>query len=91
MAAVLKILSTVIFSGFLFWIVLANRENVSVSLYPIWTEFTVPFGVVIFLSVLFGFLWGSLIIWFNGADMRSDYRKKKRELKKISGSTDLAS
>jgi uncharacterized integral membrane protein len=82
-SSLLKILFTVSFVVILFWFILINRASVPVSFAPLWGDFSLPFGGVIFLSVLFGFIWGALIVWFNGASIRNDYRKKKKELKKL--------
>lgn len=77
---IVKIVCTILFVSMLFWVVLANRGGVSFSLAPLFTEFSLPLALVIFASVLFGFVWGMVIIWLNGADLRRSYRLQKRAL-----------
>ncbi len=77
---IFKIVFTVFFVSLLFWVVLANRGDVSFSLSPIIPEFSVPLALIVFASVLFGFVWGMVIIWLNGSDLRRNYRLQKRAL-----------
>ena len=81
---IFKIVFTVLFVSLLFWVVLANRGDVSFSLSPIISEFSIPLALIIFASVLFGFVWGMLIIWLNGAELRRNYRQQKRALAQAS-------
>lgn len=83
MASLLKILSTVLFVVPLFWVILANREEVSLSFAPLWSGYNLPFAAIIFLAVLYGFVWGALIFWANGSSLRQSFRRQKKEIKKL--------
>lgn len=84
MSGIFKLLLTVLFGGILFWFILVNRFSVQISLNPFWGDLQLPLGEVLFLSVLFGFIWGALIVWLNGMSVRRLCRTQKKELKKFS-------
>ncbi|MDY0029675.1 MAG: LapA family protein [Pseudobdellovibrionaceae bacterium] len=83
MASLLKIISTIFFVTPLFWIILANREEVPLSFAPLWSSYNLPFAAIIFIAVLYGFVWGALIFWVNGSTLRRSFKLQKKEIRKL--------
>jgi len=75
--------------GFVFTILIAgfaamNRESISVIWNPVDDAFvTVPLYLVILLSLAFGFICGGFVVWVNGAKVRRERRKQRREIKML--------
>lgn len=84
MSRLIKIVATLAFAAPLFWLILVNRGFVDFSLEPFIPDLSISLAVIIFGSVFFGFLWGALIVWLNGSPLRSELRRQKKELKKVS-------
>lgn len=83
MSGLFKIFLTLVFAAVLFWIVLVNRGAVVFSFEPVWNSFPLPLAVIIFTAVVFGFIWGALVVWLNEAKTRSQCRKQKKEIRKL--------
>lgn len=84
MTALLKIFFTLLFGGVLFWVTIVNRSLVSLSLAPLIDGLSLPLGAIIVVATIAGFLWGALIVWLNGAPVRTLCREQKKELRKLS-------
>lgn len=90
MSGLFKFVATLIFVALLFWVIVVNRSPVLFSFSPFINDASVPLAVIIFGAVAFGFLWGALIVWINGAVLRHDFRRQKKELKKVEKEQNLS-
>jgi uncharacterized integral membrane protein len=57
-----------------------NRQDVALNLWPLPWEFATPVFLLTLLLILFGFLFGVLVMWFSGAKHRRQLRRTKRDL-----------
>lgn len=83
MATLGKILVTIFFVGLLVWVSVINRADADISLQPYIESIQIPVALIILGGIIFGFLWGVAIMWFNGAATRSDLRRQKAEVKRL--------
>ncbi|HNQ91386.1 MAG TPA: LapA family protein [Alphaproteobacteria bacterium] len=90
MSGFFKIVLTFLFAAILFWIILVNRGPVAFSLDPLWNADHLPMATIIFAAVVFGFLWGALVVWLNGAKVRSQCRQQKKEIQKLEEQTGVS-
>lgn len=75
----LKVLITLPVIAYLFFVTLENRgESLSFIWSPLHTAVSIPLPLILFLGLVAGFVWGSVIMWSNTLYLRGD----KRELKK---------
>ncbi len=58
---------------------ISNRDNVSLSLWPLPFEITVPIAAVGLIGILFGAIVGMLLAWANAGKTRSRARSAERE------------
>ena len=80
MATLGKALVTILFVMIVFWLSIFNRAAVDFTVYPLMEGMQFPLALIILGAVLLGFIWGALIVWFNGGVARSEARKLKREV-----------
>ncbi|WP_374310719.1 lipopolysaccharide assembly LapA domain-containing protein [Dongia sp.] len=59
---------------------LMNRQEVSLSLWPLPWDLTAPLFLFTLGAILFGFLFGALATWLSGGTTRQKLRAAKREL-----------
>ncbi|HVO03964.1 MAG TPA: lipopolysaccharide assembly protein LapA domain-containing protein [Candidatus Cybelea sp.] len=57
-----------------------NRAPVGVELWPLPWAPNIPLFLLTLLLILFGFLFGVVVMWFTGAKRRRQLRAAKREL-----------
>ena len=57
-----------------------NRQDVVLNLWPLPWEFAAPLFMLTLGLILFGFLFGVLVMWFTGAKQRRQLRQVKRDL-----------
>jgi uncharacterized integral membrane protein len=57
-----------------------NRQDVAINLWPLPWEFATPVFLLTLLLILFGFVFGALIMWFTGAKQRRQLRRVRRAL-----------
>ena len=57
-----------------------NRQDVALDLWPLPWEFATPVFLLTLLLILFGFVFGVLVMWFTGAKQRRQLRQAKRDL-----------
>lgn len=77
----LKILVTIPVIAFLFFLTITNREqmlNLTWSPLSDATEISLP--IVMFVCVVAGFVWGSLILWSNSLSFRAEHRAAKKQI-----------
>lgn len=83
MVSLLKFLTTIFFVALLFWLVLLNREPVIMTFIPLQEGIPLPLAVIIGVSMMLGFIWGGLIVWYNNLSVRADYRRQIKDLKNL--------
>jgi len=58
-----------------------NRQPVALELWPLpWALPPIPLFMLTLLLILFGFVFGVLVMWFTGAKQRRQLRQAKRDL-----------
>jgi uncharacterized integral membrane protein len=57
-----------------------NRQDVALNLWPLPWDFAMPVFLLTLLLILFGFVFGVLVMWFSGAKLRRQHRQTRREL-----------
>jgi uncharacterized integral membrane protein len=57
-----------------------NRQEVALNLWPLPWEFATPLFLLTLGLILFGFLFGALVMWLTGARQRRQLRAVKRDL-----------
>jgi uncharacterized integral membrane protein len=57
-----------------------NRQDVALNLWPLPWDIATPLFLLSFLLLLFGFVFGVLVMWFSGAKQRRQLRNAKRDL-----------
>jgi len=57
-----------------------NRQDVTLDLWPLPWEFATPVFLLTLLLILFGFVFGVLVMWFSGAKQRRQLRLARRDL-----------
>jgi uncharacterized integral membrane protein len=90
MSALLKFLATLPFAALLLWTAFSNRGLVDLSFSPVHDPVALPFGVIVLICVAFGFVWGSVIVWLNGAELRRDLRRRKKDVVRLQKDLDAA-
>jgi len=57
-----------------------NRQDVALNLWPLPWDFSMPVFLLTLLLILFGFVFGVLVMWFTGAKQRRQHRLTRRDL-----------
>ena len=57
-----------------------NRQEVTLNLWPLPWDFATPLFLLTLGLILFGFLFGVLVMWFTSAKQRRHLRHVKRDL-----------
>ncbi|MEK7801926.1 MAG: hypothetical protein AAB276_05675 [Pseudomonadota bacterium] len=83
MAQFLKYIVTFLFVGVIFWVALPNRDTVPMTIYPFFDGVPFSAAIIFVAGIFFGFIWGALIVWLNGADLRQGFRSLRRRLKNV--------
>ncbi len=83
MASLFKTFITCLFVVAMLWVLLTNAQEVHFTLPPFFEQNGLSLALIIFGSVITGFMWGALIVWLNGSEMRQQYRKAKQKLKNM--------
>jgi uncharacterized integral membrane protein len=83
MNAFLKFLVTLSFAVLLLWVAFSNRGAVPLTFSPVHDPLEISFSLIVLVSVSLGFVWGGLIVWLNGGDVRRDLRRRKKELARL--------
>lgn len=85
-----RVLITVPVIGFLIFLTIANRElNVSLIWSPLHDAQLLSLPVIIFASVISGFIWGSLILWSNTLSMKEEARMNRKRITQLEAQIDL--
>ena len=90
MSGFFKIVLTLVFAAVLFWMILVNREAVGLSFEPFLNSFPVPLAIVIFAAVIFGFVWGAMVVWLNEGKTRAECRKQRKEIQRLGQQTGVS-
>lgn len=88
MSALGKALVTILFVLIIFWLSVFNRDAVSFSVYPMFDAINIPLALIILAAALIGFIWGALIVWFNGSNTRGEVSRLRREVKMLEKQSD---
>ena len=83
MATALKYITTFAFIVFIFWVCFFNVEVVNVTLYPFLDRWPFPLALVFMVGIFTGFLWGALIVWLNGGNVRRGSRELRSKLRRL--------
>jgi uncharacterized integral membrane protein len=83
MATLGKILVTIFFVGVLVWVSFVNRAAAGFSLPPYLETIQLSVALIILGGIIFGFIWGAAIMWFNGAVTRDEVRRQRAEIKRL--------
>lgn len=83
MGALLKLLITIPFVAVLLWLSFANRDSVTLTWSPFHEPANIPVAVVVLISVVTGFVWGSVITWLNYASVRREKRMNSKARAKL--------
>ncbi|WP_374380304.1 lipopolysaccharide assembly LapA domain-containing protein [Dongia sp.] len=59
---------------------LMNRQEVSLSLWPLPWDISAPLFLFTLGAIVFGFLFGALVAWLSGGTTRQKLRDTRREL-----------
>ena len=81
--ALLKWIITLPFIAGAILFALAHPEDVTVTLYPLGEDLTLPLYFVSFLFLGVGFILGTIITWFSMGDLRQTKRGQKKEIKAL--------
>jgi uncharacterized integral membrane protein len=76
----LKLAVTLVMAGLLLWVCLFNHQSVDITLPPFEKTLSLSVPVIIFLSLITGFIWGALMIWLNLINRPNDKDKFKKTL-----------
>jgi len=57
-----------------------NRQQVALNLWPLPWEMSAPLFMLTLGAILFGFLFGCLVMWFSGSKHRRRLRESRRDL-----------
>jgi uncharacterized integral membrane protein len=58
-----------------------NRQGVEIELWPLpWAPKPIPVFMLVLIAILFGFLFGCLVMWLTGAKQRRRLRDTRRDL-----------
>ena len=57
-----------------------NRQEVTLNLWPLPWDFATPLFLLTLCLILFGFVFGVLVMWFTGTKQRRHLRHVKRDL-----------
>lgn len=77
----LKILITLPLIALLFFVTLSNRDQIlNLTWSPLHGEASVSLPVALFIALVIGFIWGSLIMWSNTLVMRAERRAFKKQI-----------
>lgn len=57
-----------------------NRQDVALNLWPLPWEFATPLFLLTLGLILFGFLFGVLVMWFTAGRQRRQLRQARRDL-----------
>lgn len=83
MMSVFKMLVSSLFILTMIWVLITNAQEVHFTLPPFFEQNGLSLSLIIFGSVIMGFLWGAVIVWLNGSETRQQYRKAKQRLKNM--------
>lgn len=83
MSALGKLLVTILFIALLFWVAVGNRAPVDFSLPPFVESSQIPVALLMLGAMVAGFIWGAAIVWLNGASVRSENRRQRKEIKTL--------
>ena len=76
--------------SYLFFVTLENRDQ---SLDFVWSPFhgalSLSLPLILFLGLIAGFIWGSVIMWSNTLYLRTDKRELKKKLAAIEQQIEL--
>lgn len=86
----LKVIITLPVIGYLFFVTLENRGG---NLDFVWSPFhdvvSIPLPLILFLGLVAGFVWGSVIMWSNTLYLRSDKREMKKKIASLEHQLEL--
>ena len=68
---------------FLLVFAIANRQTMTVDLWPFPVAFDWPVCVVVLITLAIGFLVGELVAWLNGHRWRREARRMKRRVEEL--------
>ena len=57
-----------------------NRQEVALNLWPLPWDLSAPLFLLTLAAILFGFLFGCLVMWFSGSRHRRRLRETRRDL-----------
>ena len=83
MATALKYIITFTFIVLIFWVCFFNVDAVNITLYPFLDGWPLPLALVFMVGIFTGFLWGALIVWLNGGNIRRGNRELRSKLRKL--------
>ena len=83
MATTIKYIITFVFTVFTFWFCFFNVELSNVTLYPFLDGWPLPLALVFIAGVFIGFLWGGLIVWLNGGNIRRGNRELRSKIRNL--------
>ena len=73
-------LMVILASSFLIFSI-ANREYITLKFWPSLYVYDAPIFSVVIVSIIFGFLWGSLVTWLSAGKKRRSARMMRQQLK----------
>lgn len=83
MNTLFKFIITIVFVAVLLWLTFANRDAIALVWSPVHDAASVPVAVLILAATVFGFIWGTLIVWLNTAPLRRDRKRKAKDVARL--------
>ncbi len=81
MATTFKYVITLVFTAVIFWFCFFNVETSNVTLYPFLDGWPLPMALIFIVGIFVGFLWGGLIVWLNGGNIRRGNRELRHKIR----------
>lgn len=81
LSLLIKILVTIPVVAFLGFVSISNRSaNLDIIWSPLHDSAVLSLPVIVFIAIVFGFVWGSLILWSNTLYLREERRALKKQV-----------
>ncbi len=90
LALFIKALVTVPVVAALFFVTLSNRDaSLDLTWSPMHEATMISVPLIIFISCVLGFMWGSFILWSNTLELRAERRSLKKQISALEKQVDF--
>ncbi len=90
LALFIKVIITLPVVAALFFVTLSNRDlTAELTWSPLHDPAMISLPLIIFISCILGFIWGSLILWSNTLELRAQRRALKKQIATLEKQVDF--